>query len=601
MAPRRAPQPTGQTDLKNLAASGKQQLAEIPRSAQTAAAYQALDQVEKLAGYFMQSAASLAARADEASQDEAPGQAGAAKAAAGKAPAAQASAQPVATAAGQADEALTGSTPVSLAAGPKPASAGGAILAASAAGSIPEDGAPILGSEEPQEAAALSPRDVLLETSKILDQDPNNVKARADRAEALNQLGDYESAAVEAEKALQLDPAAIKALNARAFANNKRGRYEPALQDADTVVKLAPDNAMGHLNRAMALEGLGSPAEALKEYLLAAQLDPSLKTFLADAQARQAGSAQSGAARGTPAALWAFGALLAAGLPLGLWARRRSSAARAARALKVVDVGAVIGGNYRIERLIGEGGMGKVFEGFDTAIRRKVAIKMMRAELRREVGDEQILQEARLVALVRHPNVVEIFAALQEAGEIFLVFDFVAGRSLYDLVLSKRRFSLQEAAHVLGQVAAGLDCAHAKQVIHRDLKPANVVISNEGAAKLMDFGIAHRSSNAGSQETLDKTIGTMPYMAPEQHDGAVCKESDLYALGVMAYELLTGRRPFEGPEQLRCKRERRFMPASAAAPGLPASVDAVLAKALAPRPEDRFHSGAEFMAALAKA
>ena len=263
-----------------------------------------------------------------------------------------------------------------------------------------------------------------------------------------------------------------------------------------------------------------------------------------------------------------------------------------------MDVGTVIGGNYRIEKLIGEGGMGKVFEGFDTVIRRKVAIKMMRAELRQAIGDEQLLQEARMVALVRHPNIVEIFSVLQEAGEIFLVFDFVAGRPLHSLLQTKSRLSLSEAAHILGQVAAGLDCAHAKRVIHRDLKPANIVISNEGVPKLMDFGIAHRSSITSPQETLEETAGTLPYMAPEQNDGVVSPESDLYALGVMAYEMLTGRRPFEGPEQLQHKRDDVFVPVSTAAPDLPKKLDAVLARAMAAKPENRFHSGAEFIAAL---
>ncbi|MCX5795974.1 MAG: protein kinase [Elusimicrobia bacterium] len=596
----------GPADIKAAVNAGKSGLAAIPQSPQTVAAGQALDQFGGLAAYLLESAAALVSSAEGARQDPKAGQTQAAQAKSGSAPLSQASGGAVASAtplqSGGLNTLEAGSgiprIPTAEAAGSKPQSSGAISPTPGASGSsIPEGGAPILGSEDPEDAAAKNAREVLLETAKLLDANPNDAKARADRAEALAQLGDYDSAVEEAGKALKLAPDSIKALNARAFAYNKRGHYDLALQDADAVIKLAPDNALGHLNRAMALEGLGNPAEALQEYVLAAQLDPSLKTFLADAQARREAPAGSGKAGAGRAEVWALGALLAAGLPLGLWARRRSKAARAAKTARV-DVGTVIGSNYRIERLIGEGGMGKVFEGFDTAIRRKVAIKMMRAELRREIGDEQILEEARLVALVRHPNVVEIYAALQEAGEIFLVFDFVAGLPLYDLLLSKRRLSLPEAAHILGQVAAGLDVAHAKQVIHRDLKPANVVISNEGVAKLMDFGIAHRSSNGGSQETLDKTLGTMPYMAPEQHDGTVSKESDLYALGVMAYELLTGRRPFEGPEQLRHKREGRFMPASAVAPDLPPSIDAALARALSPRPEDRFHSGSELVAAL---
>ncbi|MDD5627974.1 MAG: protein kinase [Elusimicrobia bacterium] len=469
----------------------------------------------------------------------------------------------------------------------------------------PAQGVPIFmgGSEVGEEGLTdlERARMTLLRTDQLLEQNPNDVQARTDRAEALNILGDYDAAAEEATKALQLDPTSIKALNARAYANNKRGQYAFALQDADLVVKLAPGNAMGHLNRAIALEGLGRWDEALREYELAASLDPAMRALLRDAQARHSARAPAGSARAELASrplVWAGVALLlAAGLPLGLWLRSRAGRLGPAPA-REVDVGSVIGGSYRIDRLIGEGGMGKVFEGFDATIRRKVAVKMMRPELRRELGDAQILDEARLVALARHPNIVEIFAVLQEAGEIFLVFEFVAGRPLYAILQAKGRLPLAETAHILGQVAAGLDLAHAKRVIHRDLKPANVVISNEGVAKLMDFGIAHRSSAQATRES-SQAGGTLPYMAPEQHQGLVCRESDLYALGVMAYELLTGSRPFDGPDLLELKQKASFPPASGRAPGLPPLIDGVLSRALAADPGARFHSGKEFIDALA--
>ncbi|MBI4677356.1 MAG: protein kinase [Elusimicrobia bacterium] len=440
-----------------------------------------------------------------------------------------------------------------------------------------------------------------METSHLLDQNPDDAEARGSRAEALNMIGDFDAAAEEAAKALRLDPSSIKALNARAYANNKRGLYLLALQDADLVVKLAPDNAMGHLNRAMALEGLGRWEEALREYELAARLDPAMRTFLRDARARHSAhiAMKTGAAGLISGHLaWACAALLlAAGSSLAFWFWLKATRKRAALA-RAVDVGAVVGGNYRIERVIGEGGMGKVFEGFDTVIRRKVAIKMVRAEVRKAVGDAQIIEEARLAALARHPNIVEIFAVLQEAGEIFLVFEFVAGRPLYAILQAKRRLFLPEAVHILRQVGAGLDCAHAKRVIHRDLKPANIVISNEGVAKLMDFGIAHRSDAKASQETLAAS-GTLPYMAPEQHQGIVSTESDLYSLGVVAYELLTGTSPFRDPNPLEKKMGMSFPPPSKLAAGLPSHVDAVLARALAADPKDRFHSGTEFIDALA--
>jgi tetratricopeptide (TPR) repeat protein len=448
-----------------------------------------------------------------------------------------------------------------------------------------------------------NPREALLESTAQLDKNPRDAQARAQRAEALVAVGDFEAAAAEADKALALDPASVQALNARAFANNKQGRYGPALQDADLVLQLAPDNALGHLNRAMALEGLGRWAEALAEYRRAAALDPAMRVFLRDAEARhgsQLPSLRAGADILARHPTWVLAALLlAAALPLGLWLRR-SPSRKGPAAPAAVGAGKTVGGNYRIERLIGEGGMGKVFEGLDTVIRRKVAIKMMRAEARRELGDDQIVEEARLAALARHPNIVEIFAVLQEDGEIFLVFEFVAGRSLSAILQAKGRLALPEVVHVLRQVAAGLDCAHAKRVIHRDLKPDNVVISNEGAAKLMDFGIAHRTRTSPDGKPA-KPAGTAPYMAPEQHLGEASPESDIYALGVMAYELLTGRCPCLGPDALELKKRASFPPAGGLVPGLPPEVDAVLGRALAADPKTRYHSGGEFVTALAGA
>ena len=561
----------------------------LPESPQAAAARGVLDQASQGIASFVSLAASLPAAALRK-----PGQAPAS----GPASAAQAGRPKQDKTPGPAPQRTDSTASVPVIPGLSPADRGGAKPGAG--------GGPLFvaGSDQGEEGPAggrRDPREVIRETSRLLELNPNDAVARADRAQAYADLGDFKAADEDSSKALETDPVSVKALNARAYAANKLGHYDCALQDADQVVKLAPGNALGHLNRAMALEGLGRIDEALREYALAAQLDPSYRTFLADAEAKRdarpffaAGGRLSLRAR---AAFGAIALFFVAALVLALRARRKAAAAKAAPAL-AVGVGTVIGANYRIDRLIGEGGKGKVFEGFDTALRRKVAIKMVRAELRREIGDAQILDEARLAALVRHPNVVEVFAALQEAGELFLVFDFVEGKALSALLPAKRRFSLAEARHILGQVAAGLDCAHGKRVIHRDLKPANVVISMEGVAKLMDFGLAHRSGPAGAAEGAPGAAGTSPYMAPEQHEGAVSPESDLYALGVVAYEMLTGRRPFDGPGQLERKRRAEFVPAASLAPGLAAGVDAALKRALSADPKDRFHSGQEFVDVL---
>ncbi|MBI4679601.1 MAG: serine/threonine protein kinase [Elusimicrobia bacterium] len=200
-------------------------------------------------------------------------------------------------------------------------------------------------------------------------------------------------------------------------------------------------------------------------------------------------------------------------------------------------------------------GMGVVYEGTDLALQRKVAIKRMRG-------------------------------------------DFRQGSAFTEAFLSEARLALPEALHLLGQVAAGLDHAHSKNVIHRDLKPGNILISNEGTAKITDFGIAHRARTPDPHLTQASASGTPPYMPPEQEMGSVSLESDVYALAVMAYELLTGGLPFPGPDFTAQKRSMRMSPPTARVPTLPARVNTVLSRALDARPEVRFHSGGDLILAL---
>ncbi|MEQ1920808.1 MAG: serine/threonine-protein kinase, partial [Elusimicrobiota bacterium] len=150
------------------------------------------------------------------------------------------------------------------------------------------------------------------------------------------------------------------------------------------------------------------------------------------------------------------------------------------------------------------------------------------------------------------------------------------------------------------EIAGGLDYAHERKIIHRDLKPSNVMVGRDGAVKVMDFGIAHQAS-AATGMTRTGASGTPPYMAPEQGMGSVSKASDLYALGAMAYEMVTGVRPFEGPDFLEQKLRKTFTPATQRDAALPAGLDAFFATALEPDPTKRSASGAEFVAAFRQA
>ena len=259
----------------------------------------------------------------------------------------------------------------------------------------------------------------------------------------------------------------------------------------------------------------------------------------------------------------------------------------------------VLGGNYAVERELGRGGMGVVYEALDLSLRRKVAVKKLREDLHERVAElESLLAEARMVASLKHANIVEIHSIFKENGRIFLVFEYVSGRSLAEVLDQHGLLSLKQAKSVLRQIGSALDYAHGNRVIHRDLKPANIMVTGEGVVKVMDFGIAHKSKVTVAKLTQQEAWGTPPYMAPEQEMGHVSKESDIFALGAVLYEMLTGKMPFEGPNFLAQKQAMDYVKPKAARGDLPAAIDEVLGKALVPDPAVRYHSAAELIAAL---
>lgn len=265
--------------------------------------------------------------------------------------------------------------------------------------------------------------------------------------------------------------------------------------------------------------------------------------------------------------------------------------------------GPVISGRYELVARVGEGGMGTVYRGWDKTARRAVAVKRLRPEFQgNERQRERFLIEACLLSALRHPNIVQFLGAVGDEKSVHLIFEFIEGRTLHARLNASpdRRLPPARALEILSAAAAAVDYAHALGVVHRDLKPANIMIGDKGGVKIMDFGVASRLESWRPGGT-DVVVGTPVYMAPEQARGETGREADLYALGVSFYEMLTGVLPFGGDDAQNDKLAGRLAPPSSLVPELPSAMDAVLARALAPRREDRYPSGAEFVHAAARA
>lgn len=254
---------------------------------------------------------------------------------------------------------------------------------------------------------------------------------------------------------------------------------------------------------------------------------------------------------------------------------------------------------FELRRLVAQGGMGAVFEAFDPGLQRVVAIKRLRPELRLDPGAAaKFLEEARIVAGLRHPNIVEIFSVVEEPAELLLVFEFIDGKTLAELIQERGRLELGECRRILRMAASAVSHAHACKILHQDLKPGNIMITREGLAKVMDFGVARKAKETISRMSRTQPLGTLAYAAPEQHLGEGRRQADVYSLAATLYRMLAGELPFPGPDYLGQKEKGAFVPPSERVGGLPPVADAFMARALAPRPQDRFETVGDFMASF---
>ncbi|MBI3287997.1 MAG: protein kinase [Elusimicrobia bacterium] len=472
---------------------------------------------------------------------------------------------------------------------------------------------------------------------KAIGLNAGNAQALNFRAIASSRMRRYAEAVADASAAVALAPGNGPALQTRSWAFSKQNRYLEALRDADETLAIEPNNPFAYQNKAFALAGLKDRDGALSALRRSADLDPRFLnryeravqlpqsedlTLLFDDEGVSGGTAAAFASPAPRARRFARlaglsaigGILIALGVlhivsagwrqKVGVTIRRAlSGRAPAPQAAPVAGgAGSAFWTQYEVVKEIGLGGMGVVYEAKDRSLERRVAVKKMRDEIRVDSHERaRFVNEAKLVAQLRHPNIVDIYAIVEESQEVYLVFEFVEGRTLRDQIKSDGPLSLEAARGVLGAVSDAVEHAHAHHIVHRDLKPSNVMVTSDGRIKVMDFGVARQAKDSITKMSMtNSVVGTPAYMSPEQEQGTVRRESDVYALGVCLYEMLTGQLPFTGggAAMLLKKLNGKHIPPSQQNPSLPRILDEIIAKALVADPEQRYHTPGELVRAL---
>src|SRR3954467_14051347 len=253
-------------------------------------------------------------------------------------------------------------------------------------------------------------------------------------------------------------------------------------------------------------------------------------------------------------------------------------------------------GKYHILELVGEGAMGVVYRATDSVLDRTVAIKVMNESIaRKEDLRKRFLHEAQAAASLQHPNVVSIYDMGEGEGHMFIAMEFVDGVDLEKLLETNQPLSLQAKLDIIIDVLTGLTFAHKRGIVHRDIKPANIRVTEDGRAKIMDFGVAHLASS--SMTRTGSFLGTPSFMAPEQiTEGKTPPATDIFAVGGVLFQLLTLMKPFDGPTlqnlffKIITEKQKRV---SEVMPGLPPALDRIVEKAMAKEPADRYASALE--------
>ncbi len=259
-------------------------------------------------------------------------------------------------------------------------------------------------------------------------------------------------------------------------------------------------------------------------------------------------------------------------------------------------------GNYKIIQALGEGGVGMVYKGVDTMLDREVAIKVLRPELASQTSVvERFRSEAVTLAKLSHPNIATLFSLFRQGEDLFMVLEFIKGETLDQMLYRRGTIPTDEAIPIFCQALEGINYAHELGIVHRDIKPGNMMLTENGILKVLDFGIA-RLLGTNRMTRVGNVIGTLEYMSPEQVKGLETDaRSDVYGLGIMLYEILTGRLPFESEndfELMKMQTEMMPCPARALNPDIPVEIEAAIMKSVAKNPSDRFQSAGDFLDTL---
>jgi tetratricopeptide (TPR) repeat protein/predicted Ser/Thr protein kinase len=284
------------------------------------------------------------------------------------------------------------------------------------------------------------------------------------------------------------------------------------------------------------------------------------------------------------------------------WSVPEGGAVVATAALKPLSTGTVLGERYEIIRLLGQGGMGAVYQAHDRELEREVGLKVIRGDM---AANPEILrrfkQELILARQITHKNVIRIFDLGQADGFKFITMEYIDGRDLQNLLKERKKLEAADAAKIIAQVCRALEVAHAEGVIHRDLKPQNIMLDKTGRVYVMDFGIA-RSTLASSMTQTGALIGTPDYMSPEQAKGqTVDARSDLFAVGIIFYEILSGQSPFNADTtmgKLWKRTSEAARPLEELDKTIPAPLSEIVKKCMEIDPQKRFASATELLHAI---